>query len=72
MLQDNSSILIQSWQRFRRLINNSINDDIFVNANMNLKQFENLRESNNYIDFDEETKAFLDKMSEELKLTEVE
>lgn len=29
---NNSSILIQSWQRFRRLINNSINDDIFVNA----------------------------------------
>ena len=27
-----SSILIQSWQRFRRLISNSINDDIFVNA----------------------------------------
>ena len=27
-----SSILIQSWQRFRRLINNSINDDLFVNA----------------------------------------
>ena len=27
-----SNILIQSWQRFRRLINNSINDDIFVNA----------------------------------------
>ncbi len=29
---NNSSILIQSWQRFRRLINNSINDDMFVNA----------------------------------------
>lgn len=29
---NNSSILIQSWQRFRRLINNSINDNIFVNA----------------------------------------
>ena len=29
---NNSSILIQSWQRFRRLINNSINDDVFVNA----------------------------------------
>lgn len=29
---NNSSILVQSWQRFRRLINNSINDDIFVNA----------------------------------------
>ena len=28
----NTAILIQSWQRFRRLINNSINDDIFVNA----------------------------------------
>ena len=27
-----SGILIQSWQRFRRLINNSINDDLFVNA----------------------------------------
>lgn len=27
-----SNILIQSWQRFRRLINNSINDDVFVNA----------------------------------------
>jgi len=27
-----SSILIQSWQRFRRLINNSINDDVFVNS----------------------------------------
>lgn len=34
---------------------------------MNLKQFEKLRESNNYIDFDEETKAFLDKMSEEAR-----
>jgi len=29
---NNSAILIQSWQRFRRLINNSINDDVFVNA----------------------------------------
>lgn len=29
---NNSGILIQSWQRFRRLINNSINDDIFVNS----------------------------------------
>lgn len=29
---NSSSILIQSWQRFRRLINNSINDDLFVNA----------------------------------------
>lgn len=28
--KDNSSITIQSWQRFRRLINNSISDDIFV------------------------------------------
>lgn len=27
-----SSILIQSWQRFRRLINNSINDDVFANS----------------------------------------
>ena len=27
-----SGILFQSWQRFRRLINNSINDDVFVNA----------------------------------------
>lgn len=27
-----SGILIQSWQRFRRLINNSINDDVFVNS----------------------------------------
>lgn len=34
---NNSSILIQSWQRFRRLINNSINDDIFVNAKSNAK-----------------------------------
>lgn len=30
-----SSITTQSWQRFRRLINNSINDDIFVNAKSN-------------------------------------
>lgn len=30
--KNDSNILIQSWQRFRRLINNSINDDIFVNA----------------------------------------
>ena len=29
---NNSSILIQSWQRFRRLINNSINDEVFVNS----------------------------------------
>ena len=36
--KDNSSILIQSWQRFRRLINNSINDDIFVNAKSNKKE----------------------------------
>ena len=35
---NNSSILIQSWQRFRRLINNSINDDIFVNAISNAKE----------------------------------
>jgi len=32
-----SGILIQSWQRFRRLINNSINDDIFVNAKSSSK-----------------------------------
>ena len=36
--KDNSSILIQSWQRFRRLINNSINDDIFVNTKSNKKE----------------------------------
>ena len=36
--KDNSSILIQSWQRFRRLINNSINDDIFVNAKSSKKE----------------------------------
>ncbi|MFR3321151.1 MAG: hypothetical protein ACLTSZ_08345 [Lachnospiraceae bacterium] len=36
--KDNSSILIQSWQRFRRLINNSINDDIFVNAMSSKKE----------------------------------
>lgn len=36
--KDNSSILIQSWQRFRRLINNSINDDIFVNAKSNKRE----------------------------------
>lgn len=35
---NNSSILIQSWQRFRRLINNSINDDIFVNAKSSSKE----------------------------------
>lgn len=35
--QNNSSILIQSWQRFRRLINNSINDDIFVNSKSSAK-----------------------------------
>lgn len=35
---NNSSILIQSWQRFRRLINNSINDDIFVNAKSRAKE----------------------------------
>lgn len=34
---DRGSILIQSWQRFRRLINNSINDDIFVNAKSSAK-----------------------------------
>ena len=33
-----SSILIQSWQRFRRLINNSINDDIFVNSKSSAKE----------------------------------
>jgi len=33
-----SGILIQSWQRFRRLINNSINDDIFVNAKSSAKE----------------------------------
>lgn len=27
-----SGILMQSWQRFKRLINNSINDDVFVNS----------------------------------------
>ena len=32
-----SSILIQSWQRFRRLINNSIDDDVFVNAKSSAK-----------------------------------
>lgn len=36
--KNNSSILIQSWQRFRRLINNSINDDIFVNAKSSKKE----------------------------------
>ena len=35
---NNSSILIQSWQRFKRLINNSINDDIFVNAKSSAKE----------------------------------
>lgn len=35
---NNSGILIQSWQRFRRLINNSINDDIFVNAKSSAKE----------------------------------
>ncbi len=34
---NNSSIVIQSWQRFRRLINNSINDDIFVNSKSSSK-----------------------------------
>lgn len=33
-----TSILIQSWQRFRRLINNSINDDIFVNSRSDAKE----------------------------------
>lgn len=32
-----TSILIQSWQRFRRLINNSINNDIFVNSKSSAK-----------------------------------
>ncbi len=32
-----TSILIQSWQRFRRLINNSINNDIFVNTKSDAK-----------------------------------
>ena len=36
--KDNSSITIQSWQRFRRLINNSISDDIFVNAKSSKKE----------------------------------
>lgn len=31
----NSNIVIQSWQRFRRLINNSINNDIFVDNRSN-------------------------------------
>lgn len=35
---NNSSILIQSWQRFRRLINNSINDDVFVNSKSSAKE----------------------------------
>ena len=34
---NNSAILVQSWQRFRRLINNSVNNDIFVNAKSNSK-----------------------------------
>ena len=29
---NNSAILVQSWQRLGRLINNSVNNDIFVNA----------------------------------------
>lgn len=33
-----SSITIQSWQRFRRLINNSINNDIFVNSKSSSKE----------------------------------
>ncbi len=36
--RNNSNILIQSWQRFRRLINNSINDDIFVNTKSGKKE----------------------------------
>lgn len=35
---NSSSILIQSWQRFRRLIHNSINDDIFVNAKSSARE----------------------------------
>lgn len=35
---NNSSILIQSWQRFRRLINNSINDDVFVNSKSSARE----------------------------------
>ena len=35
--REDTSILIQSWQRFRRLINNSINDDIFVNSKSDAK-----------------------------------
>lgn len=35
--KEKSGIMIQSWQRFRRLINNSINDDIFVNAKSSAK-----------------------------------
>lgn len=35
---NSSNIMIQSWQRFRRLINNSINDDIFVNAISSAKE----------------------------------
>ena len=31
-------IPVQSWRRFSRLINNSINDDIFVNAKSNSKE----------------------------------
>lgn len=36
--KDDTNIAIQSWQRFRRLINNSINDDIFVNAKSGKKE----------------------------------
>lgn len=36
--REKSGIMIQSWQRFRRLINNSINDDIFVNAKSSKKE----------------------------------
>ncbi len=30
--RDSSGIMVSSWRRFRRLINNSINNDVFVNA----------------------------------------
>lgn len=36
--REKSGIMIQSWQRFRRLINNSINNDIFVNAKSSKKE----------------------------------
>lgn len=35
--KEKSGIMIQSWQRFRRLINNSVNDDIFVNTKSGAK-----------------------------------